>query len=346
MLDISTPPPPPPKSDSIPKACDPATNQALSEAKSRMAPQPIPSAYQTIEEILNDRQNWEICNCPLCGTEGDESDIAHRLARSNYTKCRACNLVYLNPRLNQEAMRRVYESSGYFEGSESNLGYQSYSSQDDCYARTFRRRLERVLMFQRPGRSLDIGCGTGILVEEAQKLGYESHGIDVSGHGLSSRLVSLGERFKQGTIEEVRYPDNHFDLITLCDVIEHIYDPRSFAEGVRRIVSPGGIVALATPNYAALMRKVFGERNVSFKIPEHVTYYSTETLCRAMGDGFELIESRPTGQVCTLEFLRSRLARVAPPLALPLRLLGGFMDLNKPSLFVYSGSIFALFRKR
>jgi SAM-dependent methyltransferase len=243
-------------------------------------------------------------------------------------------------------MRRVYENSGYFEGSESNLGYKSYSSQDDCYARTFKRRLERVLRFQTPGRSLDIGCGTGILVEEAQKLGYESHGIDVSGHGLSSRLDSLGHRFKQGTIEEVRYPDNHFDLVTLCDVIEHIYDPRSFAEGVRRIVAPGGIVALATPNYDALMRKVFGERNVSFKIPEHVTYYTTETLCRAMGDGFELIESRPTGQVCTLEFLRSRLARVALPLALPLELLGAFIDLNKPSLFVYSGSIFALFKKR
>lgn len=243
-------------------------------------------------------------------------------------------------------MRKVYENSGYFEGSATNLGYQSYSSQDDCYARTFNQRLRRVLQYQRPGRSLDIGCGTGILVEEADKLGYESHGIDVSAHGLSSRLTKLGDRFQQGTLEEVHYPDNHFDLVTLCDVIEHIYDPRAFARSLHRILAPGGIVALATPNYDAVLRKVLQERNVSFKIPEHVTYYTTKTLSLAMGSDFELLESRPTGQVCTLEFLRIRLARLSPALDIPFRVISKLINLDSVSFYVYSGSIFALFKKR
>jgi 2-polyprenyl-3-methyl-5-hydroxy-6-metoxy-1,4-benzoquinol methylase len=214
------------------------------------------------------------------------------------------------------------------------------------YAQTFRKRLLQILRYQQPGRSLDIGCGTGILVEEAAQLGYESHGIDVSAHGLSSRLLSLSDRFRQGTVDEVQYPDGHFNLVTLCDVIEHIYNPKAFARSVHRIVAPGGIVALATPNYDALLRKILGNKNVSFKIPEHVTYYTTKTLALAMGDGFELLESRPTGQVCTLDFLRTRLARLSPALDIPFRLASKVVGLNACSFFVYSGSIFALFRKK
>lgn len=202
-----------------------------------------------MDQILRDPSNWETCDCPICGRVPSEMDVVHAFPLSRYVKCPACELVFLSPRLRQEAMRGIYEDNTYFEGSETNLGYQSYSSQDDCYACTFKGRLERVLRYQRPGRSLDIGCGTGILVEEAAKLGYESHGIDVSAHGLSSRLQQLGERFRQGTLEEVRYADGYFDLVTLCDVIEHIYHPKAFTEAISRIVAPGGIVALATPNY-------------------------------------------------------------------------------------------------
>ncbi|MEY4701099.1 MAG: Ubiquinone biosynthesis O-methyltransferase [Pseudomonadota bacterium] len=303
----------------------------------------IPSS---IDEILHNPSNWESCACPICSTEPSANDIAHEFPLSRYVKCSKCDLVFLSPRLREDAMRKVYENSAYFEGSATNLGYQSYSSQDDCYARTFNQRLLRALRYQSPGRSLDIGCGTGILVEEAAKLGYESHGIDVSAHGLSSRLTKLGDRFKQGTLEEVQYPDNYFDLVTLCDVIEHIYDPKAFARSLHRILAPGGIVALATPNYDALLRKILQERNVSFKIPEHVTYYPTKTLSLAMGPDFELLESRPTGQVCTLEFLRVRLSRLSPLLDIPFRIISKAVNLESVSFYIYSGSIFALFKKR
>ena len=304
------------------------------------------SGTAVIEAILDNRENWEDCSCPLCQTPPSESDIAHQFSLSRYIKCSNCSLVYLSPRMKEDAMRRIYESSAYFEGSSTNLGYQSYSSQDHCYASTFKRRLERILKHQKPGRSLDIGCGTGILVEEAGKLGYESHGIDVSAHGLSSRLLSLGVRFKQGTLDEARYPDGYFDLVTLCDVIEHIYDPLSFAKSLSRILTPGGILALATPNYDAFQRKVLGNKNVSFKIPEHVTYYTTKTLSDAMGDDFELIESLPTGQVCSLDFLRERVAKISPILDVPFWALSKVLNLNSVSVFAYSGSIFTLLRRK
>lgn len=296
--------------------------------------------------IFNNPNAWEQNSCPLCDTASKAEDIAHVFQLSRYIKCSCCSLVYLSPRLREEEMRKVYESSVYFEGSETNLGYQSYSSQDLCYAQTFKRRLQRVLRYQSPGRSLDIGCGTGILVEEASKLGYESHGIDVSGHGLSSRLRAMGDRFKLGTLDEVGYPEDYFDLITMCDVIEHIYDPRAFVKSLTRVVKTGGIVALATPNYDAMLRKILGNRNVSFKIPEHVTYYTTKTLSDAMGNDFELIESRSAGQVCTLEFLRIRLSRLSKLLDLPFAVLSKLVDLEKISFYVNSGSIFALYRKR
>jgi 2-polyprenyl-3-methyl-5-hydroxy-6-metoxy-1,4-benzoquinol methylase len=297
-------------------------------------------------EILHNTGSWEHCSCPLCDTPPEERDVAHVFPLSRYVKCRSCDLVYLSPRLKEEEMRKVYEDSSYFEGSTTNLGYQSYSSQDDCYARTFRQRLERVLRFQAPGRSLDIGCGTGILIEEAEKLGYEAHGIDVSSHGLSTRLKKLGDRFRAGTIDEVDYQPNYFDLITLCDVMEHIYDPRAFAKSLSRITAPGGIVAIATPNYDALLRKVLGNRNVSFKIPEHVTYYTKETLTKAMGESFELIDSSPTGQICSLDFIRIRLERLSPIFNPIFKGLSKVCDLEKVTFYAYSGSIFSLFRKR
>tara|TARA_R110002020_G_scaffold189556_5_gene388787 strand:- start:2340 stop:2837 length:498 start_codon:yes stop_codon:yes gene_type:complete len=51
-----------------------------------------------------------------------------------------------------------------------------------------------------------------------------------------------------GDIWDAKYPDNHFDFIHISHVIEHVLDPKAYIAEMKRIVKPGGYIAIGTPN--------------------------------------------------------------------------------------------------
>jgi SAM-dependent methyltransferase len=85
-----------------------------------------------------------------------------------------------------------------------------------------------------------------------------------------------------------------FDLIVAAHVVEHVYDPRSFVNGLLALLRPGGVVVLGTPDMGSAWRRVLGRRWPSFKIPEHVTYFDVRTLGRLMREaGLEDVRPFP-----------------------------------------------------
>lgn len=287
---------------------------------------------------------WELVDCPLCDAAVSESKVVAAFVRSGYRRCGRCQLVYLSPRLREDAMLELYRDGTYFEGSHE-LGYDRDEMDEAAQARTFRRRLSEITAHASGSRWLDVGCGLGFFLEAAREAGFDARGLDLS-RQAAERSPELREFIDVGGLDQGGYLDAAFDVVTLFDVIEHVYDLHAFSAELARIARPGGIVAIATPNYDSWLRRLLGSRSVSFKAPEHVTYFTAETLARALGESFSPVHTKRIGQYCSWPFLRERLESVSAGLGRVGALLGRSRVIEGGQYYVPSGSILALFERR
>lgn len=293
--------------------------------------------------VSDDALRWEECDCPVCGAA--KRQVAHRFPRSAYHRCSQCGLVYLSPRLEENCMLDLYRAESYFAGEQS-LGYETYEQDEAVYRRTFERRLRAMEPFVSPGRLLDIGCGTGLFLDVARQAGWDAFGLDASNYAVSQGPTNLADRITTGTLENTDYAAESFDAITMFDFFEHVYQPAAFAERVARILSPSGVAIVATPDYDSWMRRALGRRTVSFKIPEHVTYYTRKTLARAVQENFEIIHVEAIGQYCTTDFVERRLANIAPALGSAFRFAIATVGAKRWQPYVSSGSLLAIMVRR
>ena len=121
------------------------------------------------------------------------------------------------------------------------------------------------------GRVLDVGCGTGFLLEQLAKRGFSGVGIDLSPESIAhtqQRLKALGvdDRLRAEVGSAYEPPEGPFDLITLTDVLEHLEDPRACLAAVRPQLAEGGLLVINTPNRRSLPggRRWLSEHGLSF----------------------------------------------------------------------------------
>ncbi len=105
-------------------------------------------------------------------------------------------------------------------------------------------------------RLLDIGCGGGLLCEPMTRLGFSVTGIDASAEtvGVASAHaaeVGLDIDYRAVTAEALRASGETFDLVLNMEVIEHVANPRLFLADCAALLSPGGLMILATLNRTA-----------------------------------------------------------------------------------------------
>jgi SAM-dependent methyltransferase len=91
-------------------------------------------------------------------------------------------------------------------------------------------------------RLLDVGCGTGALVQAARQAGHEALGVepdpemaDLAGDALDGDVVV-------GGLPDLPYADDGFDVVTASFVLNHVDDPRAGARELVRVAAPGGFV--------------------------------------------------------------------------------------------------------
>lgn len=232
----------------------------------------------------------ECCPCPLCGSDVPQSS-PYRREGFAIVRCGHCRLWYLSPRLNEDKMASHYAQDDYFEGDGS--GYDSYTGQERSLRATFRGLVKRLAKKDMVGGSLlEIGCGYGYFLEEAAPYFDFRAGTELSPPAAAqARLRS--DLICQGGIEAI--PEKQkFDLIVAWHVIEHIYDPIAFLEQIKQHLKDGGRCVLAAPDMGSFWRKAMGRHWPSFKYPEHVVFYDSQSLSRLMQDaGLRTVETVP-----------------------------------------------------
>jgi 2-polyprenyl-3-methyl-5-hydroxy-6-metoxy-1,4-benzoquinol methylase len=106
-------------------------------------------------------------------------------------------------------------------------------------------------------RVLDVGCGTGFLLEQLAGRGFRGIGVDLSPESVehaNRRLAEIGaaDRLTAQVGSAYEPPDGPFDLIALTDVLEHLEDPRRCLAALRAQLAPDGLLVISTPNRRSL----------------------------------------------------------------------------------------------
>jgi 2-polyprenyl-3-methyl-5-hydroxy-6-metoxy-1,4-benzoquinol methylase len=178
--------------------------------------------------------------------------------------------------------------------------------------KTFARRLRWLGPPPPGGRLLDVGCGPGAGLDAARDAGWEAWGLDLSADAVARASARHPGHVAKGTLEDSPFPPGSFDAITAFDLVEHVYEPRRFAAALAAALKPGGSVLIATPNVDSLLARATGRRWVSYKIPEHVTFFSRTTLADALAPLLTLVRTAPCGQHVSLPFLLERVGAALP----------------------------------
>lgn len=252
---------------------------------------PAPSNSETAHE-----------SCPICG---DSKFLLGRAAHDDryghpgsfqLAECGNCGHLMTLPRLTEADLPNLYGT--YYP--RKSLSPESVAEQASAVCRPF-SGLRRWWMgtdnqgqyTARPGEKvLDIGCGSGASLLEAQALGAQAYGVEADPN-VEQLASALGLRIHQGNIGDRPFPGLVFDLVILNQVIEHIPEPDKALLQVADRLAPGGRVVMVFPNRNSIWCRLTGARWINWHIPYHLHHFNCATFERlARRCGFEVVRSR------------------------------------------------------
>jgi 2-polyprenyl-3-methyl-5-hydroxy-6-metoxy-1,4-benzoquinol methylase len=178
---------------------------------------------------------FEEVSCNVCDERRPLAQCEQASVRSNVRKFRAERFAFWRcPRCRSLHARDAVDLAHYY------AGYPSFPESIDRRLRTgYANLLERLTAagLQKQHRILDYGCGSGAFVRFLRARGYE----------LARGYDAYAAAFADPSALQARY-----DCVISQDVIEHVDDPRALLRRFDELALPGGLIAIGTPDAAAI----------------------------------------------------------------------------------------------
>ena len=215
-------------------------------------------------------RRFERIACPVC--DGSEFTSLFEKRGEPFVRCAGCGLVLINPRPAFGVVADTYDAA-YSQG---------YIRKADKKRMRCARWVARIRRHFVPGgRWLDVGCSAGFVVEAAAAAGYDAHGVELEAGAVAFARDTL--RLSQvvcGTLEAQCYPAAHFNVLSLYDVIEHVPDLNATVAELKRLLAPGGVVEIRTPDVGHWSTPRALDTWREIKPSEHLYYFDRRTLPR------------------------------------------------------------------
>ena len=254
-------------------------------------------------------------------------------------QCNQCGFVFTNPRwLGSEVLHS-------YEAVEDPL----YVQEREGRVLTFQRHLKPLHEITGPPttgrRLLDVGCYTGVFVEIAQDAGWDAWGVDPSAWAVQEAHKS-GLQVVEGTLATTGFPDAHFDVITLWDVIEHVEDPAAELRAAHRLLRPGGYLVVHTMDIDSLFARVMGS-HWPWLMEMHLFYFSQRTLRQMVKKaGYTILRCEPQGRYTRLGYLVTRVRALSRPAGWALDKLVSALRLHTLAIPINLGDLVTLYAIR
>ena len=210
---------------------------------------------------------------------------------SNVIRCDSCNIGMLTPQPTPQEIPELYILPEYYTHGQSHIRPVKSTLFDKALTKIawiFDNATpfdpERTFASLSPKTSvLDLGCGSGRLLEKCQQFGAEVVGVEPD---PSAREIAVkkGIRVIEGTAEQV--PDQlsgqQFDLVLMTHTLEHCLNPRIALNNAFSFAKAGGIFYVEVPNCSCIHFEQLGICSEMFDSPRHLWFFSPAGLRKAV----------------------------------------------------------------
>jgi len=210
----------------------------------------------------------------VLGKRLNASQGRHPARKSGITttimRCTRCGLIFSNPLPIPENIQDHYGIP------PESYWTEEYRQRDKSVYLPGLEKLKQEITSDGPLRSLDIGAGLGRFVKACAEAGFEAWGCEASEpfHQRAIEKMQIPkDKLILGKVEDVEFPENYFDYISLKAVLEHLTDPSLVLARSIKWLKPGGVVMVAGPSSNWMISKWF-DRYYSLRGLDYTTHLS------------------------------------------------------------------------
>ncbi len=218
-----------------------------------------------------------IQECPICQHTKFSNYIIctdHLISDESFAivQCNNCGLKFTNPRPTEENAAQYYISSEYnsHKGKREGLVDTIYNIVRK-FALKGKLKLINSLHVEK-GKLLDVGCGTGLLLDVCAKNGWNVVGIE-NNENARRLAESNSSALILKSLEELER-NKEFDIITLWHVLEHLHDLSGSLKILRKMLKKNGSLIIAVPNSYSWDNSHYQEMWAGYDVPRHLYHFN------------------------------------------------------------------------
>lgn len=230
--------------------------------------------------------------CQFCKSD-KFSSVSERRDGTRVVKCLICHVEFVNPIPSDDYLKKSYDQIFLDNGKNTSLLKNYIRERKDrrkSYEKLYSTRLKLIeKIHKKKGKLLDIGCAAGFFLKTAESRGWDTYGIDLLPDYIDFAKQELHlKNVYCDILENIKFPQDSFDVVTLWDLIEHLRRPLDTLREVNRILRPGGKLVIWTPNVKnAVFQKAAW---YGYTIPLHFYFFSSSSLSGLLNQsGFSVV---------------------------------------------------------
>lgn len=230
--------------------------------------------------------------CDLCGSENSQvlyEKNQHWVSMGNWVirneqnqiihdknvYCKNCGLIYINPRMSKQELAKFYRD----DYRDTSTAPDIQISERDLFMGVYnalhgKEFISKNMQWETGAKALDVGCHTGSMLAHLQSIGFEPYGVEPDARASQYPKHYYGiDRITNSTIEAFDNPYGEFDLITICDCLEHVTSVTDVMVKLRSMLKPNGYLMMAIPAWQCPTIAV-----CAFLSSAHTYTFSPETI--------------------------------------------------------------------
>jgi len=217
--------------------------------------------------------------CLVCGND----NFVCILKKDEWSvyECTQCGLGVTSPFPDKAKRAALYDNT-YFQPQNDFFNINSTEFKAKISQESHRIRFVKKVTGK--GRLLDIGCGNGFFLYTAKQSGFSVEGLDISDTNKFFIEKTLGIPVTISAVEDIPYPENHFDVITMWHSLEHNPEPLGILKKCLSWLKSDGVLVIEVPNHNCIDARINNAEWPNWALPYHLYHFTRDSL-------FRLVES-------------------------------------------------------
>jgi predicted SAM-dependent methyltransferase len=237
----------------------------------------------------------QIKSCPNCDQKNFTTQIKctdHTVSKASFTlsQCTSCELIFTNPRPAEKELGTYYKSEEYISHTNNKKGWFNKLYQ---LARKINIKSKLNIIGNLKGELLEIGSGTGDLLNACKKVGWSVKGVEPNLTARNNAKQNFGLDLFE-TLEQAKIEDKSQDTIMMWHVLEHVPNLKEITQKINNLLNDSGKLIIAVPNHESLDAKYYKQHWAAYDVPRHLLHFNKKSMANTLKNaGFEIINIKP-----------------------------------------------------